>query len=342
MPLDLGDDEARAYLRTADAPGPMLDLVGMMAAHAAAAALQLGVFDALASAPATAGELARRLPADPAALPVLLDTLAATGYLAADGGRYAVTPLTRQWLCADAPSGYGRVFRLWFTFVTQLWADLAPAVRTGRPGADFYAWLGERPELATQFQQLQAGLAGWLAEEVVDVVPVPAGARRLLDLGGGHGAFSTAFCARYPALAATVVDLPGVGPAEPGERIRWRAGDLTAGVPDRDQDIVLLCNVVHGFPPEQARALVRDAVAALRPGGRLVLLESAAAGGGAGPADTAFARCFSLHLWLTQGGQVYPVDTLAGWLRAAGCEPPDRHVLARSSGHVLLTAARTG
>jgi tRNA1(Val) A37 N6-methylase TrmN6 len=37
-----------------------------------------------------------------------------------------------------------------------------------------------------------------------------AGAKRLLDVGGGSGAFSIALCQRNPELRATVLDFPNV------------------------------------------------------------------------------------------------------------------------------------
>jgi hypothetical protein len=113
------------------------------------------------------------------------------------------------------------------------------------------------------------------------------------------------------------------------------AGDTGSG-----HDVVLLFNVVHGFPADVARGLVERAVAALRPGGTLLLLETTPQPRG-GVADTAFTRCFGLNLFHTQGGQVYPLSTLAGWLVAAGCAEPEQYDLERSTSHVLLAARRT-
>ena len=36
------------------------------------------------------------------------------------------------------------------------------------------------------------------------------GARRMLDVGGGSGAFSIALCTRNPRLRATILDFPAV------------------------------------------------------------------------------------------------------------------------------------
>lgn len=348
MPLDLPPDEATAYLRAADAPTPLLDLVGLMSAQAAVTAVELGVFDALASGPHDVPYVAAALDLEPTGLAALLEALAATGYLEHADGRYANRPAADRWLRTDKPGGYGGVLTLWVSIVTELWGGLADALR-GQSRPDFYPWLAKDPDRLDRFQRLQRDLAGWLAEEVVERMPLPAGTTRLLDLGGGHGWYSVAFCRRHPQLAATVVDLPAaldIGrntAAEAGltARITFHAGDLGDGVDGSGHDVVLLFNVAHGFGPDGARALVRAAVAAARPGGTVAVLETAPQER-AGVAEHAFTRFFALNLWHTQGGQVYPPATLATWLVEAGCDPPRELPLRRSPTHVLLVARRRG
>jgi hypothetical protein len=349
MPLDLPPDEVRAYLSTAQAPTPMLDLVGLMAAQAAVTAVEVGVFDALGPGPRDADDLATALGLRPDGLSTLLDTLVAVGYLDRHGGRYANRPATDRWLRTDTPGGYAGVLSLWVSMVTDLWGGLPATLRGQAPRADFHAWLVKDPDRLERFQRLQRDLARWLADEVVERMPLPDGATRLLDLGGGHGWYSVAFCRRHPALTATVVDLPAaleigrdtVGKAGLADRVAFHGADLTEGVEGAGHDVVLLFNVVHGFDPGRARALVHAAVAAARPGGTVAVLETEPQPR-AGVAENAFTRCFALNLWHTQGGQVYPPATLATWLAEAGCEPPEERPLRRSPTHVLLTARRRG
>jgi SAM-dependent methyltransferase len=120
-----------------------------------------------------------------------------------------------------------------------------------------------------------------------------------------------------------------------------RGTDLAHELDEHDQDVVLLCNVVHGFAPDRARALVAGCVRALRPGGTLLLLETAER-----PHDSsvprshrAFNRFFDLHLWHTQAGRIYPITTLAGWLAEAGCTVR-RTDLGGHPTHTLLTAQK--
>ena len=47
-----------------------------------------------------------------------------------------------------------------------------------------------------------------LLDEIVRLAPLPAGARRLLDIGGGHGRYALAFLHKHPELRATVFDSP--------------------------------------------------------------------------------------------------------------------------------------
>ncbi|GAA5069495.1 SAM-dependent methyltransferase [Thermocatellispora tengchongensis] len=346
MPLDLPPDEA-ADLRAGRAPGAHLDLVHAMVFRAAVAGLRLGLFRALEDGPREPGELARELGADPFALGVLLRALESGGYVAEGPGGYARTP-AGEWL-SGPESGYGAVLDFWHEALGELWRNLEDTVRDGGPRRDFYTWLEARPALLARFQRMQRDLAVWLGEEVVALAGPPEGAARLLDLGGGHAAYSIAYCRRHPGLAATVLDLPAaLGPGRAAAaaeglagRVAFLPGDLRIDEPPGGQDAVLLFNVLHGFPATVARAVVERAARALRPGGRLLVLETRADPCG-GVRDTAFTRGFELNLVHTQGGRLHPVELLCEWLAGAGCAAPARYDLTRSATHVLLAADRAG
>ncbi|GAA4061162.1 SAM-dependent methyltransferase [Nonomuraea soli] len=337
MPLHLTPDDAAPYL-DGRAPGAHLDVIGAMTVHAVAAALRLGVFAAL-GAPADAPTLARTLDADPAALTVLLDVLVATGYLAREGPRYRLTPLagTLDW--------YGDSLLFWHEVTGELWSGLTESIRGGGRGADFYTWLGDRPEARSRFETILYGQADWLSTEIVTLAPPPPGATRLLDLGGGHARYSLAYCAAHPRLHATVADLPaaldaGMSAAKQAgldERVTFDGRDLTAALPYRDQDCVLLFNLLHGFPAARARALVAAAAGTLRPGGRLIILERDP-DRAADPVTGAFSRLFALNLHHTQGGTLHTLADLAAWARECGLTEPGVADLTRSPAHRLLIA----
>lgn len=328
-------------------PSVLADLVGLMTCHTVAAALRLGVFDVLAGGPLPVAELAARTGTDPDALDVLLAPLTHAGYLDRTGDAYAATPVAVRDLAEDGH--WATVLPLWLAMVGAQWPDLETAARTGVPPAGFYPWLDRNPAERELFHTLQHRLATGLAAEVVEVVDLPPGARALLDVGGGEGAFGIAFCAPHPALTATVLDRPSVvgagreriTAAGLADRMTMRAADLAGELHERDQDVVLLCNVVHGFAADRARALVAECARALRPGGILLVLETADRPGDdpAPGAERAFTGFFDLHLWHSQGGRIHPVPTLVDWLTGAGCHVR-RAPLPRHPGHALLVATR--
>lgn len=349
MPLDLPDDELAAFLRTADAPAPLYDLMGLLACHAAVAALRLGVFDALASRPGDLADLADRTGTDPAALRILLRALTEVGYLDLAAGTYANAPTAARWLADGGP--WSAALPFWVAMVGAQWSDLDASIRTGKPAAGFYPWLDRHPLERELFHGLQGGLGAGLAAALTEVVEIPADARRMTDVGGGEATFSIALCTRHPGLTATVLDRPSVvaagadriAAAGLADRITVRGADLALehafDLDEPGQDVVLLCNVVHGFPADRARSLVDDCVRALRPGGTLLLLETADRPRGASVSrvDQAFNRFFDLNLWLTQGGRIHPVETLLCWLVEAGCRVR-RTDLPGFPTHVLLVA----
>lgn len=105
--------------------------------------------------------------------------------------------------------------------------------------------------------------------------------RRMLDVGGNSGEFARQALARWPALTATVFDLPVVcelgrrhvaGSAE-ANRLRFEAGDLRQDSLPAGQDVVSLKSVLHDWPDREALAFLRQAFASLDPGGLLVIFE---------------------------------------------------------------------
>src|SRR3972149_12249273 len=81
-------------------PRPLLETHGtLILAQALMVATKVGVFEALAAAPLTPGEVASRCGTDERATAKLLGVLEATGYVRpTTDGRYALTADARTWL----------------------------------------------------------------------------------------------------------------------------------------------------------------------------------------------------------------------------------------------------
>jgi SAM-dependent methyltransferase len=277
---------------------------------------------------------------------LLLELLDALGYVSVGAERVRNTAATTKWLLSSSPTGISDLFEF-FEEMQQRWDLLEGALREGRPQRRSAEWFDAHPGSWDRYHAGLRAVARLAAPEIVRRVALPAGARRLLDLGGSHGLYSTAFCGRHPGLAAIVLDWPQarqaaertIAGAGLGERVSFLAADLWTDDFPGDCDVVLLFNLVRVFPAERSQALVRKAVAALRPGGLAVVVDHQAR-----PRASRFQRAvagvISLELFNATPGRMHEPAEVARWLAAAGCSRTRTGTLRRSPGSYLLTARK--
>ena len=207
----------------------MLEAYAPVYARAIVIATKLGVFEALRDGGRSADEIAEACGTDPRATAKLLNLLVTMRYLRHRDGAYTLARHVKRWLLADSRGSVRDVILM--KELEWSWIDqLETFVRDGRP-LDVHGTMSTEDWSAYQRgMRAQANpLASWLARRV----PVPAGARDMLDIGGSHGYFSVVLCRRHPQLRATVLDLPdAVEHAAPllereamGDRVVLRAGD---------------------------------------------------------------------------------------------------------------------
>ncbi len=103
----------------------------------------------------------------------------------------------------------------------------------------------------------------------------------LRSLGGGPGSYAIQFCQANPLLTATVYDLASTRPfAEKtiasfglGDRINFVEGDFISDDVPGGFDVAWLSHILHGEGPEGCAVILQRAVAALEPGGMLMVQE---------------------------------------------------------------------
>lgn len=352
MPLQLKAAEQESMFETCQAPAPMLDLLGAAAFRMAAAAARLGVFQALAEGPAEAAPLAGRVGADARGLAVLLEALRGHGYVRRDdAGRWSNSPMAARWLVRGETAGFTDILEFWDSLLFGLWPTLERSLVEGRPPTDWYRWLEEHPRVLRSFQGMLGGMARRAGPAIAAAAELPAGARRLLDVGGSHALYSVAFCRAYPELAATVLDFPGAvaigreNAAAEGMngRVEFREADFLREPLGEGYDAVLLCRIVHGLDAAGNVALLRAAREALVPGGRVLVVEEHDPDRApADPVSDAFVQTFSLNMYHLQGAQSYPTEEIAGWLRQAGFDPESIREVPAGSDRVVQAVRPAG
>jgi 2-polyprenyl-3-methyl-5-hydroxy-6-metoxy-1,4-benzoquinol methylase len=331
-------------------PTPLLDtIVALLLARSVMVGVKVGVFEALATQPLGAAEVAVRCATDPRATEKLLGALAGAGYLEAHDGCFALAPVARRWLLKDSARSLHDAILLQFLDADFI-ARMEDFVRTGEPLRIHEAMRDEQWELYQRGMRAGANLA---APELALRIPVPKRARgetvEMLDIGGAHGYYSVALCRRHPSLRATLLDLPeAVAHAAPilaaegmGDRVVHRAGNaLTEDLGEETYDLVLIANLVHHFGDATNRALVKRVARALRPGGVLVIGEvirpSAPGRGGQVGALT------DLYFALTSEAGTWSFAEMAAWQREAGLVPRRPLRLFTAPGGGLQIAKKPG
>ena len=325
-------------------PIPVLDaLLPTLKARSILAAVELEIFDVLKDGPLSASEVARRLSLDPEATELLLRTLVAAEYLKQKEDAYRLTRQARGSLLRDAKHS------LWaFTqWCGQLWgtiAQLESLVSTGR-GVDLHGTLHD-PQSWALYQRAMLEIARFQAAGVARHIPLPPGARRLLDIGGSHGLFAAELVRRHPGLEAEVLELESALEAARalareegiGALVKHRAGNLLSdSFGDRELTAVLLANVLHHFGPEENRDLLRRVHQALEPGGVVAIWEIDVPAAGAVPD---MADLGALFFRLTSTAKAFRAEDYAALLRGLGFASARVKRLATLPGNVLVLAVK--
>jgi SAM-dependent methyltransferase len=335
-------------LKLERAPRALADTHGaMLLARTVMAGAELKVFDALSARPLTAEETAAACGSASAPTALLLDALAACGYLRFRNGRFALTRRARPWLLSAGRSSVRD--KLLLQVAEWRWLEaLEEFVRKGRPLEFHDAMSAEERDLYHRGMRALAGVAG---REVARRIPLPREALRMLDLGGSHGHFAAEICRRHPGLAAEVMDLPdAIEAAAPllaaeglGERLVHRPGDATtADLGVEQYDLVLMSNLAHHLDAEQNRELARRVARALRPGGAFVIQEPARAErlGRTGQIPALLGLYFAMQS--RPGVRTWTVPEMAEWQRSAGLKVRRAKPLRTAPGWVQQAAIRPG
>ena len=259
--------------------------------------------------------------------------------------------MTERWLTEDSGTNVAPWFTFWNDLVFPFWEEhLEATVRDGEPPLTIYEWFDEDPARWETAQRGFRAAATVTLDEVATKIDVPADARRLLDVGGGHGLYAVELCYRRPDLAATVFDHPealAVAREEAaavglGDRVRTRGGDYWVDDLGEGYDVALLFNVIHAHDGAEIVELFGRVADALVPGGRIAVLDQLA-GSARTPVGRAGLGFVDLTYAATLGANVHPYGDVAEWLRAAGFEDVRRTAIRRAGpGNALVEATKPG
>ncbi len=305
------------------------------------AASDLGIFGKLAElGEADAETVAVGCDLDRRGSRLLLDACAALGLLLKTGDHYSNSPEAAAFLVPGSPGDLSGAIR-YNRDVFGAWGKLKEMVRTGKPVERPELHLGEDPDRTRTFVLAMHGRALGIGRVVVPVLDL-TGRKKLLDIGGGPGTYSTLIAEAFPGLECTVLDLPEVVrvaddlilQAGAQDRVKTLSGDYHQTPFPGGQDVVIFFGVLHQESPEAIRSLLLRANQAMAPRALLYVLDMMTKASHTRPK---FSALFGLNMALTTPhGWVFSEDELKGWALEAGfadfvCRPlppPMPHWLA--------------
>jgi 3-hydroxy-5-methyl-1-naphthoate 3-O-methyltransferase len=267
----------------------------------------------------TAEAISRKLRLDTRAVRILLNAVAALGFLKKRGERYSNAELAKEFLVAGSPNYRGSNLkyqeRTW-----AAWSDLKNVVKSGRPSRMLLDWTSSG-SFSADYIKAMGDVAREPARDLASKLDL-RGVKRMLDVGCGPGVYSAAIVERDPLIEATLLDLPRtLRVTKPllrrhgrADRFKYKPADFLKDSFGREEyDLVLISNVTHVEDEKNNLKLVEKAYRALRPAGQLVIHDYVS-----DPALTSpkFAAMLAVHLLVFTGrGNVYTLDEYASWLR---------------------------
>ena len=255
---------------------------GFMASKALFAAVEFDLFTHIARGADGMSALEQATGIAENRLVTLLTALKSLGLITEHDGRLINAPATARYLVAGAPGDFRDYVRLVNgAFGYESFRHLGAALRGERifPDKGFYEGLiygagigGEQFSSAQHTGSL--GPAQLMAKRVQ-----LNGRKRLLDVGGGSGAYTLAFCAANPELSATILDFPQTidtarrNAEEAGfaARITHLAGSAITTDWPTGHDVILMSYLWSAVGKDDVAILARRVIDALAPGG-LVLV----------------------------------------------------------------------
>lgn len=284
------------------------------------ATLELDLCTVVGNRTWTISSLAKELRVSERGLAILCRNLAMAGLLIKKGANYKNSQLGATALNANHAAYRGGYVDLLKSHWGD-WCRLRESIRTGLPiDHDVPDSLDWRRQFTWAMHHRTLEIAPAITAQVK-----LGGAGTLLDLGGGPGTYALAFLAHNPQLRATVCDRDAAldvarevaATHKSGRRLSYLPLDFTKEPIPGTYDVIWYSNVLHIYSPEDNQVIFRRALAALAPGGRLIIQDAFLHDReGLFPAD---ASLFAVSMLLfTKRGDTYSAAEVKRWLSDAG------------------------
>lgn len=302
---------------------------GYIASTALFAAAKLRLADRLAAGPQSAADLAASTGMNEDALYRVLRLLSSIGVFEETAPRQFGNNAASSTMVSGVP---GSVYdmALWMSgpFHLRVYAEAMHSIQTGQPavekavGMPVFEYFARDHELSEVFNNAMTSFSEFVIPAALDVYDF-SGIGTLVDVAGGHGRVLTTILQRYPEMQGVLFDLdhvvegavPHIRRLGLEGRCSTASGDFFKAVPEGG-DAYIMKHIIHDWDDDRAITILRNIRKAMKPGGRVILIESVLSPGSAPD----FGKIIDIEMLLMPGGRERTEAEFGELFRRAGFE----------------------
>ncbi len=246
------------------------------------AALDLKLFEVMASGPQDVAALAQATGSVPLRLNKFLTALEQIGLVSHNQSLWQLTPLAEQFF-VDQTNHRNLTMLPFMDYISSIidtyYLNMAKVVRGELDFTSVVPYPPRTVQDSVFYETLHRSNTHFPIKILTENANLD-GVKHLVDMGGGIGDIAIALCRKYPELKITLLNLPSaiglvqenVAAAGLSDRIQAVALDMYRE-PLMKADAVLISRILYPMPAHFCEMVIRQAAQALEPGGRLILLD---------------------------------------------------------------------
>jgi len=300
---------------------------GYIASSALYVAVKLRVADRLADGPRPVADLAAAAGANGDGLYRVLRSLASLGVFEEVSPGTFANNLASSTMRSDAP-GSTQPMALWMSdpFHFRVYADMMHSVMTGQPAADktvgmpVFEYFQRDKELSEVFNDAMTAFSAFVVPAALEAYDF-GDISLLVDVAGGHGQVLTSILQKHPRMRGILFDIehviagaiPRLEQAGVNDRCSTATGDFFKAVPEGG-DAYIMKHIIHDWDDERALKILANIRKAMKPGGRIILLESVLASSN----EPDFGKLIDLEMLVMPGGRERTADEFRALFQRAG------------------------
>lgn len=287
-------------------------------------AVELDVFSILDKHLAPSSAVAKQIGADTRATDRLLNALVSLGFLNKVREKFYNSDAASLYLVKGKPEFMGGLFH-----TNELWKSWGTLTRAVRKGTTVYADDVSESDWIETFIAAMHYRAAKEAKILAMMLNLNS-AKKMLDVGGGSGAYAMGMIENNPELKAVIFDLPNVisltkkyVDAFPyKENISYTEGNYLTDNFGSSYDLILLSAIVHINSYEQNLKLINKCCNSLNNGGQIVIKDWVMSEARTEPPGGAL---FAINMLVgTECGDTYTEKEMREWFSNAGITKIER------------------